>query len=126
MELKSGELAPIYVRVALWLEEEILSGRLPEEERVYSQYQLAEMFTINPATAAKGLNILAGEEIIYKKRGLGMFVAPGAVEKARRKRREQQLGALVSQLVREAAMLGVEEEELMEMIHNAREGTKQW
>ncbi len=55
-----------------------------------------------------------------------MFVAPGAVEKARRKRREQQLGALVSQLVREAAMLGVEEEELMEMIHNAREGTKQW
>ena len=72
------------------------------------------MFTINPATAAKGLNILAGEEIIYKKRGLGMFVAPGAVEKARRKRREQQLGALVSQLVREAAMLGVEE------------GTKQW
>ncbi len=126
MELKGGELAPIYVRVALWLEEEILSGRLPEEERVYSQYQLAEMFTINPATAAKGLNILAGEEIIYKKRGLGMFVAPGAVEKARRKRREQQLGALVSQLVREAAMLGVEEEELMEMIHNAREGTKQW
>lgn len=126
MELKSGELAPIYVRVALWLEEEILSGRLPEEERVYSQYQLAEMFTINPATAAKGLNILAGEEIIYKKRGLGMFVAPGAVEKARRKRREQQLGALVSQLVREAAMLGVEEEELVEIIHNAREGTKQW
>ncbi len=126
MELKGGELAPIYVRVALWLEEEILSGRLPEEERVYSQYQLAEMFTINPATAAKGLNILAGEEIIYKKRGLGMFVAPGAVEKARRKRREQQLGALVSQLVREAAMLGVEEEELVEIIHNAREGTKQW
>lgn len=126
MELKGGELAPIYVRVALWLEEEILSGRLPEEERVYSQYQLAEMFTINPATAAKGLNILAGEEIIYKKRGLGMYVAPGAVEKARRKRREQQLGALVSQLVREAAMLGVEEEELVEIIHNAREGTKQW
>jgi len=126
MELKGGELAPIYVRVALWLEEEILSGLLPEEERVYSQYQLAEMFTINPATAAKGLNILAGEEIIYKKRGLGMFVAPGAVEKARRKRREQQLGALVSQLVREAAMLGVEEEELVEIIHNAREGTKQW
>ncbi len=126
MELKGGELAPIYVRVALWLEEEILSGRLPEEERVYSQYQLAEMFTINPATAAKGLNILAGEEIIYKKRGLGMFVAPGAVEKVRRKRREQQLGALVSQLVREAAMLGVEEEELVEIIHNAKEGTKQW
>ncbi len=125
MELKGGELAPIYVRVALWLEEEILSGRLPEEERVYSQYQLAEMFTINPATAAKGLNILAGEEIIYKKRGLGMFVAPGAVEKVRRKRREQQLGALVSQLVREAAMLGVEEEELVEIIHNAKEGTKQ-
>ena len=126
MERNGGELAPSYVRVALWLEEEILSGRLPEEERVYSQYQLAEMFTINPATAAKGLNILAGEEIIYKKRGLGMFVAPGAVEKARRKRREQQLGALVSQLVREAAMLGVEEEELVEIIHNAREGTKQW
>lgn len=122
MDLKGGELTPIYVKVADWLEEEILNGALPEEERIYSQYQLAEMFGINPATAAKGLNILAAEEIVYKKRGLGMFVAAGAVEKVRHKRKGEHLKTLITQLVEEAAMLGVGEEELITLICKAREG----
>ena len=61
MLLKTDPSNPIYVQIAQWLEDEILSGALPPDERIYSQYQLAELFNINPATAAKGLNLLADE-----------------------------------------------------------------
>ena len=73
MHLQSDSSIPIYVQLAQWLEDEILSGALPPDERIYSQYQLAELFGINPATAAKGLNILADEGLVYKRRGLGML-----------------------------------------------------
>jgi GntR family transcriptional regulator len=66
---------PIYVQISEWLENEILCGNIKENEKIYSQYQLAEMFNINPATAAKGINILADQGILYKKRGLGMFLS---------------------------------------------------
>jgi DNA-binding transcriptional regulator YhcF (GntR family) len=68
-------MKPIYVQIAEWLEIEILNNHIKEDERIFSQYQLADMFTVNPATAAKGLNILLEENIVYKKRGLGMFVS---------------------------------------------------
>ncbi|MBC2721223.1 MAG: GntR family transcriptional regulator, partial [Desulfosporosinus sp.] len=76
--LNTDSTKPIYIQIAEWLEVEILNGNFKEDERVYSQYQLADMFTINPATAAKGLNLLAEEHIVYKRRGLGMFVSPNA------------------------------------------------
>jgi DNA-binding transcriptional regulator YhcF (GntR family) len=72
---------PIYVQISEWLENEILCGNIKENEKIYSQYQLAEMFNINPATAAKGINILADQGILYKKRGLGMFLSTDAKEK---------------------------------------------
>ena len=119
MIFNPDSIKPIYVQIAEWLEAEILSGNLPEGERIYSQYQLAEMFTINPATAAKGLNLLADEEIVYKKRGLGMFVSPQAKGYILAKRKRQILGKLIKELVEEALRLGVEEKELHKMIEEA-------
>lgn len=107
---------PIYVQIAEWLETEILSGTLQADDKVYSQYQLAEMFNINPATAAKGLNILADNDIVYKKRGLGMFVSPMARETILAKRKEHKLRQLVSELVLEAKVLHLSEDELVQMI----------
>ncbi len=86
------------------------------DEKVYSQYQLAQMYNINPATAARGLNILAEEGILYKKRGLGMFVAPGAMELVRKRRRQDILRQLVVELVGEADRLGVTDAELAGLI----------
>ncbi|MGI1658288.1 MAG: GntR family transcriptional regulator [Desulfitobacterium sp.] len=121
MIFKPDSIKPIYVQIAEWLEAEILSGQLAEDERVYSQYQLAEMFTINPATAAKGLNLLADEGMVYKKRGLGMFVSTQAKEYILTKRKQQVLGQMVKDLVAEAQRLGVEEKELLQMMKQARE-----
>lgn len=117
---------PIYVQIAEWIEAEILSGHFQSDEKVYSQYQLAEMFTINPATAAKGLNLLADENILYKKRGLGMFVSANARETILRKRKSGTLKQLVQELVLEAERLQVDETELIQMIKAARneEGMK--
>ncbi|RKD22982.1 GntR family transcriptional regulator [Ammoniphilus oxalaticus] len=109
---------PIYMQVADWIESEILSGHFKPDERVYSQYQLAEMYTINPATAAKGLNLLADEDILYKKRGLGMFVSEGAKEAIRKKRKTGTLGRLAREVVLEARRLKVSEEQLLTMIRD--------
>jgi len=118
-------MKPIYVQIAEWLEAEILSENFKEEERIYSQYQLAEMFTINPATAAKGLNILADENIVYKKRGLGMFVSANAKQFILTKRRSQVLGQMVKELVMEANRLDVSEGELNRMIQLTRNEHKE-
>ncbi len=107
---------PIYIQIAEWLETEILKGHHKQDEKIYSQYQLADMFNINPATAAKGLNILADEAILYKKRGLGMFVSENANEIILTKRKNQTLKRLVHDLVIEAERLHVGEAELIAMV----------
>lgn len=110
---------PIYIQLSEWLEGEIMSGHFQTNDKIYSQYQLAEMFTINPATAAKGLTRLLDENILYKKRGLGMFVSENAAQQIQAKRRGGSLVDLVEQLVNEAQQLGVSYEELISLINTS-------
>jgi GntR family transcriptional regulator len=109
-------IKPIYIQISEWLETEILNGSFEGDQKIYSQYQLAEIFNINPATAAKGLNILVEEKILYKKRGLGMFVSSTAPKMILNKRKNQTLKRLVSEIVMEAERLNVSKDELIEMI----------
>ncbi|MFJ5623732.1 GntR family transcriptional regulator [Peribacillus loiseleuriae] len=120
MILNTDGTKPIYVQIAEWLETEILSGSFNSDQKVYSQYQLAEIFNINPATAAKGLNILADGDVLYKKRGLGMFVSSDARERILNKRKNHTLKKLVQDLVIEAERLDVSEEEVFDMIKNVK------
>lgn len=115
---------PIYIQIADWLENAIIDGTLQADEKVYSQYQLAELFTINPATAGKGLTILLEADIVYKKRGLGTFVSPDAQKKLRTKRKEQTLSKLVQDLLHEAELLGIDKDELDTMIEAERNHRK--
>lgn len=118
--LNTDSLKPIYVQIAEWLEMEILSGNIQGDEKIYSQYQLADMFNINPATAAKGLNILADENLLYKKRGLGMFVSAHAQGIIRNKRINRNLKQLALDLVTEAERLNVDDNQLIEIINTAK------
>src|SRR5699024_4016317 len=111
---------PIYIQVSEWLENEILAGTFQVDDEVHSQYTLAEMFTINPATAAKGLNILADEDILYNKRGLGKFVSKNAKTIIKDKRKNQTLKKLLEDVVTEAERLDVTETELMIMLKQAK------
>ncbi|MEH7073087.1 GntR family transcriptional regulator [Neobacillus drentensis] len=116
MNLNLDGTKPIYLQISEWLEREILNGNFESDQKIYSQYQLAEIFNINPATAAKGLNILADENILYKKRGLGMFVTSTAKERILSKRKNETLKRLVEEIVLEADRLNVSKAELIEMI----------
>lgn len=110
---------PIYIQIAEWLENEILEGALTTDEKVYSQYQLAEIFNINPATAGKGLTLLVDKEIIYKRRGLGMFVSGDGREKLRAERIESMLKKQVMQLIEEANRLEIDGTQLIKLIEKA-------
>ena len=114
------------MQIAEWIESEILNGHFQSDQKVYSQYQLAEMYTINPATAAKGLNLLVEEKILYKKRGLGMFVTCEAKEIILNKRKNQTLQHLVQELVLEARRLQISDDDLFHMMRKemAEEGGK--
>ena len=106
----------IYLQISQMIETDILRGILLEEERVPSTNELAKLYTINPATAAKGVNILVEEGILYKKRGIGMFVASGAAQQIRTKRKADFYTVKLQELLSEAKSLGITKEELIAMI----------
>lgn len=116
MEYLIDENRPIFVQIAERIEEDILAGRLAEEEQVPSTNQFAALYQINPATAAKGVNLLVDQGILYKKRGVGMFVATGSRERLMEKRRELFFEHYVVAMLREATRLGIEEEQVIAMI----------
>lgn len=109
----------LYLQIARMIENDILRGVYRAEEQVPSTNVLAKSLNINPATAAKGLNLLVSEGILYKKRGLGMFVSSGAAEKIREKRRAAFYQGFVKPMVKEGRSLGLTPEELMDMAENA-------
>ncbi len=111
----------IYLQIAQMLEDDILRGVYREEEQVPSTNELARVYHINPATAAKGINLLVTDGILYKRRGIGMFVAPGAEEAVKAKRRAAFYQDFIKPLVREGKSLGVTGEELLAMTRRAME-----
>lgn len=110
----------IYIQIKEMLETDILRDILLEEERVPSTNELAKLYAINPATAAKGINLLVDEGILYKKRGIGMFVTAGAKEAIKRKRREGFFEAYIKGMLTEAASLGITKEDLIDMIVSSK------
>lgn len=107
---------PIYVQMAEWIEENILSGAFPEETQIPSTTDISAQYKINPATALKGMNILVDKGIIYKKRGLGMFVSEGAAEKLRSERKQDFFEKFVKTLLSEAEKLNITKNEVIDMI----------
>lgn len=106
----------IYIQIAEMIENDILRDIIMEEERVPSTNELAKLYTINPATAAKGINLLVDKEILYKKRGVGMFVQSGAKEKIKESRKAEFYERFIKSLLQEAGSLGISRQELIHMI----------
>ena len=116
-----AEEKPIYLQVAQKLEDAILAGAFSEEEQIPSTTEISVTYRINPATALKGVNILVDDCIIYKRRGLGMFVCPGAKEIILSKRRQLFYDTFIASLLREAEKLGISREQVVVLI---QEGSK--
>lgn len=107
---------PIFQQIAEELEDAILSGAFGEEEQIPSTTEISVNYKINPATALKGINLLVEESVVYKRRGVGMFVSPGAKKRIQEKRRQSFFRAFVLPLVGEAGKLGLGPEDTAELI----------
>jgi len=110
------EGTPLFGQVAERLAAEIADGGLAEGERVPSTNELAAYYRINPATAAKGINLLADDGLLEKRRGIGMFVAAGARRRLLAQRRKQFAERYVRPLLTEATRLGIDRGELFALI----------
>jgi DNA-binding transcriptional regulator YhcF (GntR family) len=111
---------PIFLQIAERLENAIIDGSLGEEAQAPSTNELAAFHRINPATAAKGINQLVADGILLKKRGIGMFVAPGARDQLLQRRRSEFAQQYVRPLVAEARKLGLAIEDLKALIDSTR------
>ena len=107
---------PIFQQIAEQIENDIISGALPEETQVPSTNEFAAFLRINPATAGKGVGLLVDTGILYKKRGIGMFVATGARDRLVAERRDQFRDQFIAPLLAEARKLGIDSRELIALI----------
>jgi DNA-binding transcriptional regulator YhcF (GntR family) len=107
---------PLFQQIAEQIEGSIIDGSLPEETRVPSTNELAAFHRINPATAANGINQLVADGLLYKRRGVGMFVAAGARAQLLERRRKSFGDAYITPLLAEARRLGLDVEEVKKMI----------
>lgn len=107
---------PIFIQIAEQLEDAIFTGIYPEGEKVPSTNEIAALLSINPHTVLKGMNLLVEEGIIYKKRGLGMFVSDGAMSVILKKRQSQFYERYIEALVIEAKKLSMTKDDVIALI----------
>ncbi|GAA1160559.1 GntR family transcriptional regulator [Kribbella jejuensis] len=110
--------SPIYLQIAEQIKNDIVSGALTSDEQVMSTNQYAAFYRINPATAAKGFAQLVDDGILYKKRGIGMFVAPNAGDLLRTARRDSFFADVVDPMVREAKAIGIPLTDILDHIRS--------
>ena len=111
---------PLFVQIAEQLADDIVDGGLAEGARVPSTNELAAFYRINPATAAKGINLLVDDGVLEKRRGIGMFVAAGAQEQLRAGRRKRFAEQYVDPMLAEANRLGIDTDTLVSLIRGTR------
>ncbi|NLD46046.1 MAG: GntR family transcriptional regulator [Clostridiaceae bacterium] len=121
MNLDFNSETPIYLQLAQAVEDNIIKGIFREEEQIPSTTEVSINYKINPATVAKGFNLLVDDEIIYKKRGIGMFVCKGAKEKLIDKRRENFYENYVESLIAEAKKLDIGIDEIIKMLERSKQ-----
>jgi DNA-binding transcriptional regulator YhcF (GntR family) len=108
--------SPIYRQIADQVKADVVSGTLDGDEQVMSTNQYAAYYRINPATVAKAFQQLVDEQVLYKKRGIGMFVSPTARDALRARRRETFFSDVVDPMVAEAKAVGIPIGEVMARI----------
>lgn len=116
MKNKLDDTKPIFLQIKEMIEDSIISNRLKEGDRVPSTNEFAAHYNINPATAAKGINELVAEGILFKRRGVGMFVEENAREVLLEKHRENFYDEYIKPLKAAAEKLDISEEELFQML----------
>ncbi|MGL4911167.1 MAG: GntR family transcriptional regulator [Romboutsia sp.] len=122
MKLILNDDEPIFIQIAKAIEDEILTEEVKEGDQIPSTTELSKLYKINPATVLKGINILVDKNILYKKRGIGMFVCEGGKDVIKKFRKENFKKIFIKNLIQEAGKLDINKDELLEMIKDFKGG----
>jgi DNA-binding transcriptional regulator YhcF (GntR family) len=125
MKINFDSLKPVYLQIAEAVEDDIINGSLTEGNSAYSQLILSRELNVNPATAAKGINVLVAKGILEKQRGASMVVAQGALERLLKERRENTFREILAALVSEAQKIKLSESEVITEIKKHYEGLEE-
>lgn len=107
---------PLFVQIAEAIENSIIDGSLAEDAQAPSTNELAAFYRINPATAAKGITMLTDKGVLYKRRGIGMFIAPGARDLLLGERRAAFATRYLDPLIAEARTLGLGPDDIARLL----------
>lgn len=121
MQLNPTSEIPIYLQIAQQIEDAVFIGAFEEETQIPSTTEISMQLKINPATVLKGINRLVEEDMIYKKRGLGMFVKEGASRRVKEKRQKEFYDRFIRPLVQEAKKLDLSPQALEQLIERGYE-----
>lgn len=102
----------IYLQIADRICEEILTGVFREEERVPSVREYAVKVEVNVNTVMRSYDKLQGDGVIYNRRGIGYFVAGGAVLRIKEMKKQIFMKEDMPVFFRQASLLGMTAEEL--------------
>lgn len=116
----SDSAKPLFLQIRELIEDQIVNDQLKEGDQAPSTNQLVNFYKINHATVSKGITQLVDEGILYKKRGIGMFVAEGAKKTLVQQRKKAFVDNYVTGLVQEAEKLGITEQEIIELIKSTK------
>ena len=116
MQIDTSGDRPIFLQIADQIEDAVFTGVFPEGQQVPSTTEISAQWQINPHTVLKGMNLLVEQEILFKKRGLGMFVKEGACARIRAKRQQGFFDRYVASLVAEAKKLDLTREQVVALI----------
>jgi DNA-binding transcriptional regulator YhcF (GntR family) len=105
------------MQIANSIEQDILIGIYGDEMQIPSTTEISVGYKINPATVLKGINILVDQNILYKKRGVGMFVSTGAKELIKEKRTKGFYSDFVKPMVNEAKRLSFSKKYINEILN---------
>ncbi|WP_244971267.1 GntR family transcriptional regulator [Vallitalea guaymasensis] len=116
ININPNSSVPIFAQIATMLEDYILDGTYQVDTAIISTTQLSKLLKINPATAIKGVNILTEQGIIYKRRGMGMYVTKEAKDIIMEKRRASLQTNTIKKLIQECKKLNINKEDVIKMI----------
>jgi len=107
---------PLFQQIADQIADGILTDIFEEETQIPSTTEISSMYRINPATVLKGMNLLVDSEILYKKRGVGMFVKQGAKVQIIQTRKIAFKTTYLQPLLQEAKKINISDTEIIEML----------
>lgn len=110
------ERSPIYRQIADQIRADVLNGVLEPGKQIMSTNAYAAFHRINPATAARAFQELVEEGVLYKRRGVGMFISSDARALLVDRHRERFFGEVVDPMLAEAEAIGVPLDAVVERI----------